>query len=53
MNTKYIVYKVRLVTLKCLYITRTKIMHKHELIFGKLQTVHSTTEKIDCKQIMK
>ena len=35
---KYI-YKVRFVTLKFLYITRTKIMHKHKLIFGKQQIV--------------
>ena len=34
---KYI-YKVRFVTLKFLYITiRTKIKHKHELIFGEQQ----------------
>ena len=30
---------------------KNKIMHKHELIFSKQQTV-STTEKTDCKQIM-
>ena len=42
---KYI-YKVRFVTLKFLYTTRTNIMHKHELIFGKQQIV-STTEKIE------
>ena len=31
---------VRFVTLKFLYITiRTKIMHEHELHFGKQQTV--------------
>ena len=40
---KYI-YKVRFVTLNF------QIMHKHELIFGKQQTV-STTEKTDCKQL--
>ena len=40
---KYI-YKVGFVTLKFLYITRTKVIHKHELIFGKQETV-----SIDCK----
>ena len=48
---KYI-SKVRFATLKFLYITRTKIIHKYELNFGKEQTV-SITEKNDCKQIMK
>ena len=47
---KYI-YKVRFVTLNFLYTTRTKIMHKHEVIFGNQQTV-STTEKIDYKRIL-
>ena len=47
---KYI-NKVRFVTLKFLYIIIYNKNNKHELIFGKQQTV-STTEKIDCKQIM-
>ena len=33
------IYKVRFVTLKFLYIIKYKIMHKHELYFGKQQTV--------------
>ena len=48
---KYI-YKVRFVTLKFLYKTRTEIMHEHEVIFGQQETV-STTEKNDCKQIVR
>ena len=46
---KYI-HKVRFVT-KILYTTRTKIMHKHELIFGK-QLQFQQQKKIDSKQIV-
>ena len=48
---KYI-YKVRFVTLNFfIATTRTKIMHKHELIFGKQQQFQQK-KKNDCKQIV-
>ena len=42
------VYKVRFI-----YITITKIMHKHELANNKQFNYNFNNRKIDCKQIMK
>ena len=47
------IYKVIFVTFKFLYIiTRTKVMH-NELIFSNNEQLISTTDKMDCRQIMK